>query len=48
MTYLFIFGCTGSLLLPVSFFWLWRAGATLVTVPGFLVVMPFLAEEHTL
>ena len=42
MTDLFIFGCTGG------FFWLWHAGATLVMLPGFLVVMPFLVEEHRL
>ena len=29
MPYLFIFGCTGSLLLHVGFLYLWRAGATL-------------------
>ena len=30
-------GCSGSLLVCMAFPWLWRAGVTLVAVPGFSV-----------
>ena len=46
--YLFVFGCTGSLLLHAGFLELQRVGATLAVVHGLLLAVASPAGEHGL